>query len=182
MTAAADGPVITLNGNASTTTTVGQPYNDAGATASDLQDGDLTDSIVVHNPVDTGQAGIYTITYTVEDTAGNTAQAQRTVTVQAAPPPPVSSGGGGGSVGLAELLALAMAASLRVVWGMLFSGRCRCCYGRVLTVPKDCGTRTLANVRDYCSCRLAQSMHSVASGSISSRFGLMSPSHSRHMP
>jgi hypothetical protein len=147
------------------------------------QDGDLTDSIIVDNPVDTGQAGIYTITYTVEDTAGNTAQAQRTVAVQAAPPPPpVSSGGGGGSIGLAELLALVLAASLLTAGRILFPDRCKSCCGRFLPGPKVCRNRSLADIRDYSSCRLAQSMHSVATGSISSRFGLMSPSHSRHTP
>jgi hypothetical protein len=65
--------------------------------------------IVVDNPVNNAIAGTYTVTYSVNDTAGNMAQAQRTVTVRAAtppPPPPRSSGGGGGSAGLIDVLAL----------------------------------------------------------------------------
>jgi hypothetical protein len=111
VTASGEGPVITLNGDANVTITVGDTYTDAGATANDPQDGDITAQIVVDNPVDTGTAGTYTVTYTVQDSAGNQAQAQRTVVVQAAPPPPPppppppSGGGGGGSLGLGELLA-----------------------------------------------------------------------------
>jgi hypothetical protein len=106
--AAADGPVITLLGDASVTIDINQAYTDEGATASDPQDGDLTAMIVVDNPVNTAVAGTYTVTYSVNDTAGNLAQAQRTVTVRAAtpPPPPRSSGGGGGSAGLIDVLAL----------------------------------------------------------------------------
>jgi len=107
--AAADGPVITLIGNASITITAGNAYNDQGATATDPQDGDLTAQIVVDNPVNNAIAGTYTVTYTVMDSAGNTAQAQRTVIVQAVvtPPPPPRSGGGGSS-GPTELLIFAM--------------------------------------------------------------------------
>jgi len=105
VTASADGPVITLNGAASITVTSGNAYADPGATADDPQDGDLTDQIVVDNPVNTNIATTYTVTYTVQDSAGNMAQAQRTVIVRAAPTPPPS---GGGSVGLFELLMFAL--------------------------------------------------------------------------
>jgi hypothetical protein len=74
---------------------------DAGATATDNVDGDISDQIVVDNPVDTSQAATYTITYSVEDLSGNTTTAIRTVIVQvSAPPPPpvVNSGGGGGAI------------------------------------------------------------------------------------
>jgi surface protein with Ig-like domain/VCBS repeat protein/putative Ig domain-containing protein len=109
VTAAADAPVITLNGNASVTITEGNAYNDAGATATDAQDGDLTAAIVVDNPVNTGTPATYTVTYTVEDSAGNTATAQRTVVVSARPPPPPPARkSGGGSMGLVELLTFAM--------------------------------------------------------------------------
>ncbi len=112
VTAAADGPVITVLGDASVTITEGNAYTDAGATATDAQDGDLTAAIVVVNPVNTNAPATYTVTYTVEDSVGNMAQAERTVTVQAAPPPPPPppppSGGGGGSTGLVELLTIAM--------------------------------------------------------------------------
>ena len=79
-------PVISLVGNATVTITVGDSYNDAGATASDNKDGDITSNIVTVNPVDTNTAGTYTVTYNVSDAAGNAAtEVTRTVTVQEAP-------------------------------------------------------------------------------------------------
>jgi hypothetical protein len=99
VTAAPEGPIITLIGNATVTITQGDAYNDAGATASDLQDGDLTARIDTDNPVDSNVATTYTVTYSVADSAGNEAQAQRTVIVEAvAPiPPPVQGNGDGGA-------------------------------------------------------------------------------------
>jgi hypothetical protein len=76
-------PVITLLGDATVTIEVGNDYTDAGATASDNYDGDITDDIVVVNPVDTDVVGTYTITYNVSDAAGNTAvEAIREVIVE----------------------------------------------------------------------------------------------------
>jgi hypothetical protein len=75
-------PVITLLGDATVTIEVGSDYTDAGATASDNYDGDITDDIVVVNPVDTDVVGTYTITYNVSDAAGNAAtEVTRTVNV-----------------------------------------------------------------------------------------------------
>jgi len=90
-------PVITLLGNASVSLTVGDSYIDAGATASDDTDGDLTSSIVTVNSVNTAVAGTYTVTYDVTDASGNAAtRATRTVTVSA---PAAPSGGGVASGG-----------------------------------------------------------------------------------
>ncbi len=81
-------PTITLKGSPTVTLSVGETYTDAGATAKDNVDGDITDKIVVHNPVNTAVAATYTITYDVNDTAGNAAdQVKRTVTVVTAPTP-----------------------------------------------------------------------------------------------
>ena len=94
-------PVIVVNGSTTLTVNLGGTYTDAGATATDNVDGDISDQIVVDNPVDTSQAATYTITYSVEDLSGNTTTAIRTVIVQvSAPPPPpvVNSGGGGGAI------------------------------------------------------------------------------------
>ena len=78
-------PVITLNGNATVTVAQNASYSDAGATASDNIDGDITANIVVTNAVDTSVAGSYTVRYNVSDTAGNAAnEATRNVTVTAA--------------------------------------------------------------------------------------------------
>jgi len=86
-------PEITLIGAASVTLTVGENYQDAGATAVDNVDGDLTDQIAVDNSVNTGRAGTYAVTYAVADVAGNSVTATRTVVVRQAP---IASGGSGG--------------------------------------------------------------------------------------
>jgi Ca2+-binding RTX toxin-like protein len=75
-------PVITLIGSSPVVVPLGAYYTDAGASASDLVDGDLTAAIVTVNPVDTSIAGMYTITYDVTDSHGNAAiQVTRTVEV-----------------------------------------------------------------------------------------------------
>lgn len=80
-------PVITLIGSASVTITEGGTYNDAGATATDNLEGDLTSSIVTVNPVNTSVVGNYTVTYNVTDGAGNSAtEVTRSVVVQAVAP------------------------------------------------------------------------------------------------
>jgi len=81
-------PVITLLGDASVELEVGEAYTDAGATAADDVDGDLTFKIVVVNPVDTNTEGSYIITYNVSDSAGNqAAEVIRTVNVVPVPEP-----------------------------------------------------------------------------------------------
>ena len=82
VTADVTPPVITLLGNASESISAGTVYNDAGATASDIVDGDLTGSIVTVNPVDVNVPATYTVTYNVSDAATNAAaQVTRTVIV-----------------------------------------------------------------------------------------------------
>jgi len=80
-------PVITLAGAATVTVEAGSVYTDAGATAFDLVDGDLTASITTSGSVNTGVVGNYTITYTVSDAHNNRATASRTVTVRDTTPP-----------------------------------------------------------------------------------------------
>jgi len=78
-------PEITLIGDAEIDVPYGSVYTDLGATAFDVDDGDLTSFIVVNNPVDTYQ-GLTTffVTYDVTDTSGNAAvQVIRTVNVGA---------------------------------------------------------------------------------------------------
>ena len=75
-------PVITRLGEATVTIEVGSTYSDAGATASDNYDGDITASIVTVNPVDTDTVGSYTVTYNVSDENSNAAvEVTRTVNV-----------------------------------------------------------------------------------------------------
>jgi len=66
-------PIISLLGDAAITLTVGDSYTDAGATASDNVDGDITADIVLTGSVDTTTAGTYTLSYNVTDAAGNAA-------------------------------------------------------------------------------------------------------------
>lgn len=62
----------------------------AGVTATDDVDGDVTAGIKVSGSVDTSKAGVYTLTYTVSDKAGNEATATRKVTVKEKPDPTVT--------------------------------------------------------------------------------------------
>ena len=76
-------PVITILGTNPLTIALGSVYTDAGATALDNLDGDLTSQIQITNNVNTAVAGTYSVIYSVSDLAGNLATATRTVTVSA---------------------------------------------------------------------------------------------------
>ncbi len=79
-------PVITLLGDENVTLTVGDTYIDAGATATDDVDGDITANIKTTSDVNTSAEGIYTVTYEVSDLAGNDADVvTRRVMVNAKP-------------------------------------------------------------------------------------------------
>ena len=66
-------PVITLLGSASIKVKWGRTYSDAGATAADNVDGNITSKIVTTNPVKIWAPGTYQVTYNVNDAAGNAA-------------------------------------------------------------------------------------------------------------
>ena len=66
-------PVITLLGDATVSIEVGDTYIDAGATAKDNYDGDITSNIVTVSNVDTAIVGSYTVTYDVSDANGTAA-------------------------------------------------------------------------------------------------------------
>ena len=75
-------PLITLLGDAAVTIEVGGTYTDAGATASDNYDGDITSSIEQVSTVDTAIVDTYTVTYNVSDANGNAAvEVTRTIDV-----------------------------------------------------------------------------------------------------
>ena len=76
-----NSPVITVLGVNPISHCIGSEYVDQGATAQDEEDGDITDKINTTNNVDADQIGAYTVVYTVEDKAGNSATATRTVEV-----------------------------------------------------------------------------------------------------
>lgn len=75
-------PVITVSGPNPVSIVCGGGYADAGATAVDNKDGDLTGSITTTSTVNTDTVGTYTVTYSVKDAAGNEATATRTVHVR----------------------------------------------------------------------------------------------------
>jgi len=76
-------PVIALTGNASVTITKGDLYTDAGASASDTEDGDITSNIIKTGTVDIETVGTYTLEYNVIDSGGLAAtEITRTVIVQ----------------------------------------------------------------------------------------------------
>ena len=64
-------PVITLNGSASMTVTIGSSFPDPGATATDNIDGNV--SVNVTGSVNVSVVGIYTLQYNARDLAGNNA-------------------------------------------------------------------------------------------------------------
>jgi len=109
-------PVITLLGSSPVNIQTGTAYTDAGATATDAEDGDISANILVGgDTVNTAVVGTYVITYNVTDSAGNpAAQVSRTVNVSAPPPPPPPrpSGSGGGLFGLWEVAGLFFAGLL----------------------------------------------------------------------
>jgi hypothetical protein len=75
-------PIITLIGRDTTIAGIGYPYHDAGATAHDEEDGDITSKITSSNNVDTTTLGIYHVYYNVTDSDGNKAkQVSRAVKV-----------------------------------------------------------------------------------------------------
>ncbi|THF72471.1 OmpL47-type beta-barrel domain-containing protein, partial [Cohnella fermenti] len=76
-------PTLSLLGEEEIRLEVGTPFADPGVTAWDAQDGDLTDAVIVTGAVDYQQLNTYTLTYNVEDSAGNEAAAlYRTVIIE----------------------------------------------------------------------------------------------------
>jgi prepilin-type N-terminal cleavage/methylation domain-containing protein len=79
-------PIITIEPPNPITINVGQIYVDPGATAFDNIDGDITGNIVPTNNINIAVPDTYLVTYTVSDSSGNVATANRTVHVVAIPP------------------------------------------------------------------------------------------------
>ena len=71
-------PVLTVAGDATVSSELGDTYTDAGATATDLS-GDIT--VVTTGSVDTDTVGTYTLTYTATDPSNNSTTGTRTVNV-----------------------------------------------------------------------------------------------------
>lgn len=94
-------PVITMLGSATVNLETGDTYTDAGATALDNIDGDITTSIVKSGTfLNTENVGTYSILYNVSDKAGNSAvEVMRTINIEQAPSNDGGNGGGGSSGG-----------------------------------------------------------------------------------
>ncbi len=76
-------PKISLKGETPEVVIINGTYTDAGATALDDTDGDLTSTMEVVSTVDTSKIGSYKVTYTVVDESGNEADpVVRTVLVE----------------------------------------------------------------------------------------------------
>ncbi len=75
-TADTTAPVIKILGFNPSSVPQGLVYSDAGATATDNVDGDITANITATNSVNTSTLGNYTVTYDVSDAAGNAAATQ----------------------------------------------------------------------------------------------------------
>ncbi|MGI9201745.1 MAG: immunoglobulin-like domain-containing protein, partial [Woeseiaceae bacterium] len=81
-------PIITITGDNPASVAEGDTYVDAGATASDAEDGNITGSINTTGlPVDTSVAGLKIVTYDVTDDDGNFVQVGRNVNVVGNNPP-----------------------------------------------------------------------------------------------
>ena len=74
-------PVITLEGGTTTYVKIGSSYTELGYTATDNEDGDISSKVTVTNNINTSQTGSYAVTYTVEDSSGNSVTAVRKVYV-----------------------------------------------------------------------------------------------------
>jgi len=91
-TPALGGPSITVNGNNPSYVPLGTTYADLGATVTDSAEPNLGYDTLVNGTqvtsvsLDTSTTTQYTVTYVAVDSAGNTAQATRTVFVGSAPP------------------------------------------------------------------------------------------------
>ena len=74
-------PVIKLLGREEYTIVKNGVYEEPGATATDVEDGDLSDKIEIDSTVKEDTAGEYTVTYKVKDKDGNETSLDRKVTV-----------------------------------------------------------------------------------------------------
>lgn len=111
------------------TLTVGDKFDPMdGVTATDKEDGDLTDQIeIAKNTVDTSKAGLYSVTYKVTDKDGASVEKSINVVVKekTAPPTTVSQDGSANGSKTGDTMPIGMLAVLMLaaVAGIAFCGR-----------------------------------------------------------
>lgn len=76
-------PIITFTDGKSDTlfVNIGQSFDRFAFSANDFEDGDLTNSVTVTDDVDINTQGVYSISYNVTDSDGNSVQRDRTINV-----------------------------------------------------------------------------------------------------
>ena len=74
-------PVITLSSSTNTTAYLDEGYVELGVNATDVEDGDLTESVFFDLSEFRNELGTYTVYYNVTDSDGHTSYTNRTVTV-----------------------------------------------------------------------------------------------------
>ena len=87
-------PVISLSGDTEITIEAGSNYEEAGFSAVDNYDGDITDKVDTSAEVDTYTKGDTTIVYSVKDSSGNEAFTERVIHVEDTIAPQISLTGG----------------------------------------------------------------------------------------
>ena len=112
-------PSLRLLGETTISIAAGEPFEDPGATAVDDIDGDITSRIQTTGVINPVTVGKQTITYRVEDRAGNLSSAVRTVNVG------VNSGqggSGGGTMAPAFIFILIVTAAIRAAYATAWRG------------------------------------------------------------
>ena len=74
-------PVLSLKGDKNQYIKLGTEYIEAGFSATDNIEGDMSSKVVISGGVDTSKIGLYKITYKVTDASGNSATASRDIYV-----------------------------------------------------------------------------------------------------
>ena len=74
-------PVITLKGDSTVYVYKGSSFKDAGYTAKDTCDGDITKNVITTGKVDISKTGTYKIKYTIKDSSNKEASITRIVKV-----------------------------------------------------------------------------------------------------
>ena len=88
-------PELTLNGPNPQQIVLGNSYAELGATALDVEDGPLTDAIVILgvDAINTDTVGVYNVQYSITDADGNNTTLIRTVEVIDTTPPSINLNG-----------------------------------------------------------------------------------------